>query len=313
LKKYGSKETMLRLGLCCLFLQEPIKFHTTTARYVSGLAPPERAGKISGLCLQNARSLLSAIEYCGKNSIGSFRINSRILPLKTHPEFGYAIGQLPQAQEIKKAFAACRQRAQSLNIRLTFHPDQFVLLSSPTQDVTRKSIEELVYQAAVSEWVGADVITIHAGGGYGDKTAALKRLAAVLEKLDTVIRQRLVLENDDRIFTPADLLVFCKDNTIPFVYDVHHHRCLKDGLTIEHVTEAALATWNREPVFHVSSPRSGWNGSKQNQHHDYIDLHDFPACWRGLDITVEVEAKAKELAVKKLSSQLSSLKKGIRQ
>ncbi len=301
---------MIRLGLCCLFSEQPIKFHTTTARYVSGLSPSERTCKLENLCLQNAQSLLSAIEYCSKNAIGSFRINSRILPLKTHPDFGYDIQQLPQAQAIQKAFKACGQMAQASGIRLTFHPDQFVLLSSPTQDVTRKSIEELEYQAAVSEWVGADVITIHAGGGYGDKTAALQRLAKVLGTLRNDVRKRLVFENDDRIYTPQDLLVFCTENGVPFVYDVHHHRCLKDGLSVEHVTEAALKTWNREPLFHVSSPKFGWDSSKPNPHHDFIDIHDFPECWRGLSVTVEVEAKAKEVAIKKLTSQLLSLTQG---
>jgi len=256
--------------------------------------------------LQNAQSLLSAIEYCSKNAIGSFRINSRILPLKTHPDFGYNIQQLPQAQAIEKAFKLCGQRAQASGIRLTFHPDQFVLLSSPTKDVTRKSIEELEYQAEVCEWVGADVITIHAGGGYGDKIAALQRLTKVLGTLRNDVRKRLVLENDDRIYTPDDLLGFCRKNGVPFVYDVHHHRCLKDGLSVEHVTEAALTTWNREPLFHVSSPKFGWDSSKPNPHHDFIDIHDFPECWRGLTVTVEVEAKAKEVAVKKLANQLGT-------
>ena len=298
---------MIRFGLCCKFSEEPIRFYTTTAQYVSGLSPSKRTGKFENLCLQNAQSLLTAIDYCSKNNIGSFRINSRILPLKTHPDVGYDIKQLPQAQAIEHAFKLCGKRAQASGIRLTFHPDQFILLSSLKKDVTRKSIQELEYHAEVSEWVGADVIIIHAGGGYGDKTATLQRLAKVLKKLGNNVRKRLVIENDDRIYTPEDLLGFCKENGIPFVYDVHHHRCLKDSLSVEHVTQEALATWNREPLFHVSSPKFGWESSKPSPHHDFIDIHDFPECWRGLSITVEVEAKAKELAVKKLHSQLVSL------
>jgi UV DNA damage endonuclease len=88
---------------------------------------------------------------------------------------------------------------------------------------------------------------------------------------------------------------------------------LKDSLSVEHVTQEALATWNREPLFHVSSPKFGWGSSKPSHHHDFIDIHDFPECWRGLSITVEVEAKAKELAIRKLTSQLSSLPQEIRQ
>jgi UV DNA damage endonuclease len=257
------------------------------------------------LCLANAHALLSAIYYCHKNKIGSFRVNSRILPLKTHPDFGYEINSLAQAEDIISAFMLCGTRAEEYGIRLTFHPDQFVLLSSPNKDITRKSIQELEYQAEVCEWIGADVINIHGGGGYGDKKSALERVAQVLDTLSNSIRERLTFENDDRIYTPVLLLPFCKKNGVPFVYDVHHHRCSTDQLSVEHVTEMALKTWNREPLFHISSPKFGWKSSKPAPHHEYINQNDFPLCWRGLNITVEVEAKAKELAVKKLLHQLS--------
>ena len=119
---------------------------------------------------------------------------------------------------------------------------------------------------------------------------------------------RLAFENDDRIYTPADLLPFCEEHKLPFVYDVHHHRCLPDALTPEAVTRRALKTWDREPLFHLSSPRDGWGSPDPRPHHDYIDLKDFPACWRGLDITIEVEAKAKELAIARLREQLEKVK-----
>ncbi|MDX1708514.1 MAG: hypothetical protein R3274_07935, partial [Desulfobacterales bacterium] len=115
---------------------------------------------------------------------------------------------------------------------------------------------------------------------------------------------RLTLENDDRIFTPADLLPFCKDTGIPFVYDVHHHRCLPDGNGVETTTEQALETWDREPLFHISSPLGGWKAKNVRRHHDYINIKDFPKNWLALPITVEVEAKAKELAILKLTKDL---------
>ena len=43
---------------------------------------------------------------------------------------------------------------------------------------------------------------------------------------------------------------------------------------------------------------------KPGSHHDYVDAEDFPACWTNLHITIEVEAKAKELAVLKLKQDL---------
>ena len=49
-------------------------------------------------------------------------------------------------------------------------------------------------------------------------------------------------------------------------------------------------------MFHISSPLEGWTGPKPERHRDFIDVNDFPNCWRSLRIIVEVEAKAKEVA-----------------
>ncbi|MDQ7774182.1 MAG: UV DNA damage repair endonuclease UvsE [Elusimicrobiales bacterium] len=299
---------MIRLGLCCKFNTEPIAFRSATALHLMKLTPSARAEKLAGICRDNAAALRRAIEYCAANAIGDFRINSQILPLKTHPAAGYGLEDLPGGPSIIKEFKGCGALAKKLGMRLTFHPDQFVLLSSPLEKVTRSSIEELEYQAEAAGWTGADVINIHGGGAYGDKAAALKRLAAVLKKLPAAVRSRLTLENDDRAYTPADLLPFCAGNKIPFVYDVHHHRCLPDGMTVEEATRRAIKTWGgREPVFHLSSPKYGWKGDPL-PHHDFIDMKDFPPCWKKLDITVEVEAKAKEDAIGRLAAGLEGVR-----
>jgi UV DNA damage endonuclease len=296
---------MIRLGLCCIFKKEPITFRRTTAAYVSRFSREEQLNYLSGICLHNAKSLLEALVYCEKNNILDFRINSQILPLKTHHDVGYDISELPGHKDIVQAFLSCGKFCRERNMRTTFHPDQFILLSSPTQPVVESSVRELEYHAEASEWVHADVINLHAGGAYGDKNKTLKRLSKQIDKLPDSIRSRLTIENDDRIFTPADLLPLCKDLRIPMVYDVHHHRCLPDGIGVEKTTQKAIETWNREPVFHLSSPREGWLSNDPRPHHDYIDPSDFPDCWRDLVATVEIEAKAKEAAVFKLKKALN--------
>lgn len=296
---------MLRFGLCCLFAQEPIKFSVTTASALKRLSRTEAELKLSSIAMKNALALRRAITYCHQQGIGAFRINSQLLPLKTHPEFGYRLEDLPDGKDIISAFKEVGVLVRTLKIRTLFHPDQFILLSSPSEEVTRRSINDLEYHAQMSVWVGADVINIHAGGAYGDKPQALKRVAKRIASLPKLIKDRLTLENDDTTYTPSDLLPLCQETGIPLVYDVHHHRCLKDGLSVEQATSLALATWGKkEPVVHLSSPREGWQGPQPRKHHDYIDLSDFPLCWRGLKMTVEVEAKAKELAVRKLMQQL---------
>ena len=156
----------------------------------------------------------------------------------------------------------------------------------------------------MAEWVGADVINIHAGGAYGNKKEAITRLVRQIRRLPQNVRRRLTLENDDRLYTPSDLLPVCKKLKIPIVYDLHHHRCLPDGCNIEDTTRQALKTWNREPLFHISSPLKSWHTRNPRNHHDYINPEDFPEFWLNLDITVEVEAKAKELAVLKLIGEI---------
>ena len=93
----------------------------------------------------------------------------------------------------------------------------------------------------------------------------------------------MTVENDDKIFTPADLLPLCKATGVPLVYDVHHHRCNADEFTVEEATKKVLATWDREPMFHISSPIEGWDGPRPERHHDFVDLNDLPECWRKLN------------------------------
>jgi UV DNA damage endonuclease len=150
----------------------------------------------------------------------------------------------------------------------------------------------------VAEMIGADVIVVHAGGAAGGTAAALERLERGLPLLSTRVRDRLALENDDRSFTPRSLLPLCERSGVPLVYDVHHHGCLADGLSIVEATELAAGTWKgREPWCHISSPRDSWNAQNARSHADYIDPADFPDVWRGRTITIDVEAKAKERAV----------------
>ncbi len=295
---------MIRLGLCCIFRDEPIKFRTTTATAMKRLPRLDALARIADICLENAEALMRSLEYCSGHGIGCFRINSQILPLKTHPEVGYSVHDLPCGKQIVAEFRTCGQFARTAGLRTTFHPDQFVVLNSPKPDVVNQSLAELEYQAEVAKWVGADVINIHAGGAYGDKKAALQRLRTSLDRLSDKIRDRLTLENDEKSYTPTDLLDFCTSAGVPLVYDVHHHRCHPDGLTVEEATNRAIATWNREPLFHISSPLEGWKGPKPHRHHDFIGARDLPECWYGLDVTVEVEAKAKEIAIKRLRAAI---------
>ena len=234
---------MLRFGLCCIFREEPIHFRQTTAKALLNLSQQERLQKLSTICLENANSLVTALEAVQRFGFGAFRVSSQFLPRYTHPVVGYTLDALPDFASIVASLEKVKQLREQWDIRLSFHPDQFVLLSSPSAEVTRKSIAELDYQAMLAEMIGADVLNIHAGGVYGDKQAALKRLRENFQSLPERVQSRLTLENDDVSYTVNDLLPVCQDLAVPLVYDVHHHRCNKGRLTVQEATNASIQTW----------------------------------------------------------------------
>jgi UV DNA damage endonuclease len=287
-----------RLGLCCSFSRVPIKFRVTTARYLSTLDLETRRRFLGELCLHNATALQASLTWCAGHGVGAFRILSQFFPITTHPDMGYRWTDLPTAALIEQRLAEARAQARRADIRLSFHPDQFVVPGSATAQFVRASLKELEYLAEVGQLVGAEQLTIHGGGAQGGKPAALARLLRGVDRLSPRARRLMVLENDDRVYTVRDLIPVCRSGGLPLIYDVHHHRCNPDGLSVEEATALAAETWSRrEPWFHLSSPALGWRSQDPRPHHQRISLRDFPAAWRGMRATIDVEAKAKEQAV----------------
>lgn len=244
--------------------------------------------------------------------IGAFRVLSPIFPRYTHPEVGYGLDDLQQAASIRETLEKVNAHRKLCDIRLSFHPDQFITISSQRIDVVENSLRELEYHGIVSELIGAEVINMHGGGAFGDKVSSMQRFRKNFERLSERVQKRLSLENDDLIYTLADLYPVCRDLGIPLVYDVHHHRCNPDGLSVEEATQMSVETWDRagkEPYFHISSPAMGWGAKKPRKHADYIDVNDFPDFWTDMSATIDVEAKAKELAVIKLMVDLGLIHK----
>ena len=290
----------IRWGLCCLVVDAPLGLRSATHAYVSRLADDQRRAYLDAIALANVRTLIDMVDYCAQLGIGAFRISSQLFPLATHPASGYAIDALPGAREIRDGLARVRARAIDARIRLSFHPDQFIVLNSARPEVIDSAIAELEWQGQMAELIGADVICLHGGSTAGGHDDAIDRLVRSIDRLSPRARSRLALENDDRCHAVLDLLPACLATGVPLVLDAHHHRVLPGNLSLEDATDWAVATWgDREPYFHLSSPRAGWTGSDPRPHADFIDVGDVPSYWLdlGIPLTVDVEAKAKERAV----------------
>ena len=303
----------IRLGLCGSFYQYPIKFYHKTASSIKNKKRDEQLQEISAIALYNTEKILDTLKYCLKNEIFAYRVLSQIFPLFTHPEVGYELNDLPDYEAILGLFEEIRNFRRENGIRLSLHPDQFNVLTSPKTEVIMKTVEELEYQGKLAELLDAEAINIHVGGVYGDKQEAMKRFLKNFNLLSQKVKSRMTLENDDVSYSPSEVVELCKNLKIPFVYDVHHHRCLKDNWDIQKATQECLMSWetlNREPWFHISSPKGGWNGANKRIHADFVDFGDFPECWKDLEATVDVEARTKELAVMKLKKDLKQICQG---
>ena len=47
------------------------------------------------------------------------------------------------------------------------------------------------------------------------------------------VKRRLVLENDERVYSSRDLLPICEALDIPLVLDFHHYNIYPDGQPVE--------------------------------------------------------------------------------
>jgi len=300
---------MIRLGLCCIFKEQPITFKQTTAKSLKTMDRAAQLNKLGALILHNLQGVQQALHWLNRHYIKAFRIMSPLFPRYTHPEVAYNLEELPCSEDIFREIDSIHTYGKKHHFRLSLHPDQFNVLSSPSERVVENTVRELEYQGLLAELLGAEVINIHGGGAYGDKSSALNRFSSNFKILSDRVKTRLTIENDDVTYTPEDLLPLCRKIGRPLVYDVHHHRCHRDNLSIVEATEASNELWrelDQEPYFHISSPREGWEAKDLRPHADYINFFDIPDNWLDLDATVDVEAKAKELAVLELQSKLVS-------
>ena len=199
------------------------------------------------------------------------------------------------------------------NIRVSSHPDHFVLLNSISKKVYQDSLKELMYQNDMFEKMGLDSkykFVLHVGGVYSNKEDSLKRFYTGFNELPDNIKSRITLENDDKSFNATDVLKICKELNIPMVFDVHHHYCNFDGNSIESILSEVFETWNGEyfpTKFHMSSPKSEKNF---RGHADFINEKDFIKFLNilkefGKDCDIMIEAKQKDEALKRMRNLIN--------
>lgn len=291
------------LGYCCINLNLRPKRVSVNNSCIRRTYDEKGLEHVSQLALLNARNLVEIIKWNEQNGFKVYRMSSDMFPWMSE----YEIKDLPDYLKISTILRGAGNLALKYGQRLSFHPGPFNVLGSPNPTLVRKTIKELNQHAEIMDLMGLPQshlypINIHCNGVYNSKIDTLSRWASNYRLLSVSAQHRLVVENDDKgsMYSVKDLYdgIF-QEVQVPITFDYHHHRFNDGGLSEREAFELAMSTWHHhgiKPLFHYSSCRRTFENTeaKAQAHADFIyeQINDY-----GHDVDIEVEAKAKEVAV----------------
>jgi len=248
------------------------------------------------------------------------RITSDMLSFYTHEEYTDFWQSTEVQNSLERWFAPLGETARANDVRLSFHPDQFVVLASDRPEVVNKSIEEFEYHVDMARWMGygkkfQDIkINVHISGRQGPD--GIKR---VITRLSPEARNTITIENEEMSWGLDSTLELAND--LALVLDIHHH-WIKTGEYIEETDpriRMVIDSWRGvRPVIHYSVSReehlpdacrvsrpclttlleSGYNKQKLRAHSDYYwnqAVNDWALSHQSW-ADVMCESKAKNLA-----------------
>lgn len=256
---------------------------------------------------RNLSDFVKLLGLSRKMGLSIFRLGSNFIPFASHPRF-----RRDWLARIEMTIRDASPLIKSYGVRITMHPGQYVVLNSDNPGVIERSLRELEYHFWVLDTLGLgpeSVVVVHAGGVYGDKQRATRRLYETLEENRWLLR-RIALENDERYYTVLDVLEIGEAFNVPVVYDHLHHKLNPSAFSVDRL----VATWKGVPLeIHVSSENG--RARRPGEHGDYVRVEDFVEAISlfpgGVSIDTIIEAKKKERAVAKLIKDLKDRYPGL--
>jgi len=262
----------------------------------------------------NLDCLKEILRYNTDHGILFFRITSDLVPFASHP-----VCTADWQENSRAEFAAIGSYIRDEGMRISMHPDQFILLNAKDPDILNRSIAELAYHAAVLDLLELDTtakIQLHVGGVYGDRKASIDRFIDRYLNLDEVILRRLVIENDDCRFSARDCLQVHAETGVPIIFDTLHHRVKASyEESVEEIYPDVAATWKSDdgiPMVDYSTQELGGRPGKHAATIDVPDFLGFTQEAKAFDIDIMLEIKDKEISALKAIAALERDKRLIR-
>lgn len=309
---------LVRFGYVAMsvLIQNASPSRTMTATNFKKLLDREAAlRKLERLAAENIHNCLRLLRHNAGHEIHLFRFSSKIIPLYGHE----MLSDWDPFPVLARDFAELGDYAKHHEMRVSFHPDHFTVLSTPRAEVLANSLLTLDYHVRMLEAMGLDErarLNIHIGGTYGDREKSLIRFCEQFSAMDERLRRRITLENDDKTYTALETLQACEQLRVPMVLDLHHHIVNGRGESTVSLWPRILDTWRNSPYvpaslppkIHISSPKSD---KDPRAHADYVELGDVLPFLRevaGLtpELDVMIEAKRKDDALFRLMDDLKA-------
>ncbi|HEU5462185.1 MAG TPA: UV DNA damage repair endonuclease UvsE [Nitrososphaeraceae archaeon] len=250
----------------------------------------------------NLATLVEILKFNIANNLMFFRISSDVIPFASHP-----ICKFDWKEYFKSDLIKIGQLIKHHNIRISMHPDQFVILNAKSQDIVNNSIRELGYHTDLLDLMELDYsskVQIHIGGVYGDKAKSRKQFISNYKTLlPENIKKRLVIENDDHLYSLKDCIEIHEFTGIPILFDVFHHLCFDNNLPLNTALQISNNTWNpsKDGIMMIDYSNQELNQRKGKHSHtlDIKQFEKFITSISNLDLDIILEIKDKEKSAKK--------------
>lgn len=291
---------IIRLGYVAI--SRNLNLTTSSTYSYTNFSKDSNYEKLDKVIKSNLSALKEVLIYNVKSNIHFYRMSSKLIPLATHSKvnFNYTDKYKSYYQELAKII-------KGNNLRVDFHPDQFTILNSTNESVVKDSINNLIYHYKLLDMMNIKnkIIILHVGSSSLGKDNSIKRFIDNFNLLPQYLKDSIVLENDDKIFNPSDVLSICNTLHIPMVLDIHHNRCNPSNFNYEDI----FNTWkNTNPKIHYSTPKSELK-KEFRSHSEYINVDEFIDFINSIkhlnyNIDIMLEAKGKDDALFKLVNDL---------
>lgn len=258
----------------------------------------------------NLAALKNVLEYNVRKNLLFFRISSDIIPFASH-DILTVDWQTIFSQELIEIGAYIKEN----NMRISMHPAQFVVINSPNSQIVQNSERELLYHAQFLESLKLDnthKIQIHVGGAYSDKSASINRFISNYSNLDSKIKNKLVIENDERLYSLDDCLEIHKQIKVPVIFDTLHYECNNNGESITIALTKAVDTWRTTDgiaMVDYSSQARDCRVGKHCQTMDEKHFKEFLQNTLNFDFDIMIEVKDKQISALKAIEIAAEIRK----